>query len=130
MKQCNVCKKAFDNAVYSSHHDISITSLFQTLPGRTTVYFCANCTHIQTVELKNIDNFYDKEYKLLVASDEEDQIYCIRDGEKVFRYDHQVETLVKLLDIPEGARVLDYGCAKATTLKKLIERSSDIAPYL
>jgi SAM-dependent methyltransferase len=65
-----------------------------------------------------------------VDSDEEDQIYCIRNDKKVFRYDHQVDTMVKLLDIPVGACVLDYGCAKATTLKKLIERRADITPYL
>jgi SAM-dependent methyltransferase len=38
--------------------------------------------------------------------------------------------LIKLLDIPEGANVLDYGCAKAATLKKIVELRSDITAYL
>jgi SAM-dependent methyltransferase len=98
--------------------------------GATTVHYCDNCTHIQTTEVDNIDNYYDKYYKLLVESDEEDQIYYIRDREKVFRYDHQVDTLIDLIEIPTNANILDYGCAKATTLKKLVERRSDITPYL
>ena len=67
---------------------------------------------------------------LLVESEDQDQIYSIRDGEKIFRYDHQVSSLLKLVDIPRGARVLDYGCAKATTLKKLAQRRTDITPHV
>lgn len=129
-QHCNVCGLELSDPIYTSKSATSITSLCNLVQGSTTVYYCDTCTHIQTKEVHDIDNYYDKDYKLLVESDEEDQIYCIRDGKKVFRYDHQVDTLVKLLDIPEGARVLDYGCAKATTLKKLIERRGDVTPYL
>lgn len=127
---CNVCGTEISDSIYASKSEVSITSLCNVVTERTAIYYCDTCTHIQTNEVDNIDSYYDKDYKLLVESDEEDQIYCIQDDKKVFRYDHQVDTLVKLLDIPEGARVLDYGCAKATTLKKLIKRRSDIAPYL
>lgn len=127
---CNVCRSELSEPVYASQSETSITSLCNIVNGSTAVYYCDSCSHIQTTEIDDIDGYYDKEYKLLVESDEEDQIYCIRDGEKVFRYDHQVDTLSKLLDIPHGANVLDYGCAKATTLKNLVERRSDITPYL
>lgn len=127
---CNVCGLELSNPVYAPQSETSVTSLCNIVKGSTAVYYCDKCSHIQTTEIDDIDGYYDKDYKLLVESDEEDQIYCIRGGEKIFRYDHQVDTLSKLLDIPHGANVLDYGCAKATTLKKLVERRSDITPHL
>ncbi|MDA8678189.1 class I SAM-dependent methyltransferase [Luminiphilus sp.] len=127
---CNVCGTDLLRPVYKSQFVNSITSLCNVVKGTTAVYFCYDCTHLQTTEVDNIDNYYDKDYQLLVESEEEDQIYCIRDGEKVFRCDHQVVTLADLLNIPEGAKVLDYGCAKGTTLKKLVELRSDITPFL
>ena len=127
---CNICSLEISDPVYASQSKTSITSLCNLVNGSTAVYFCDSCSHIQTTEIDNIDGYYDKDYKLLVESDEEDQIYCIRDGEKVFRYDHQVDTLCELLDIPHGANVLDYGCAKATTIKKLVGRRGDLTPYL
>lgn len=127
---CNVCGSELNDPVYDSKSATSITSLCNVVNESTIVYHCNTCTHIQTKEFDDIDNYYDKDYKLLVESAEEDQIYCIRDSKKVFRYDHQADTLVKLLDIPRAARVLDYGCAKAATMKKLIERRGDVTPYL
>jgi len=115
---------------YESQSATSISSLGAILKGSTSVYHCDTCAHIQTTELDNLTDYYDKNYMLLVESEDQDQIYCIRDGEKVFRYDHQVDSLLKLVDIPLGAHVLDYGCAKASTLKKLAQRRSDITPYV
>ena len=130
IKLCNVCGGELKHPAYESQSATSISSLGAVLKGSTSVYFCDNCTHIQTTELANISDYYDRNYMLLVESEDQDQIYSIRDGEKIFRYDHQVSSLLKLVDIPRGARVLDYGCAKATTLNKLAQRRTDITPHV
>lgn len=127
---CNVCGAALSNPIYSSESESSITSLGKIVPGVTTVYFCDGCMHLQTTEITDIDGYYDSDYELLIESDEQDQIYCVRHGEKTFRYDHQLKTLLKLIDISSGANVLDYGCGKAATLRKLLAYRGDINPYL
>jgi len=80
--------------------------------------------------MENIDEYYENNYKLLTNSEEEDQIYKVVGDEKIFRYDYQAETVLRKLDIPENAHILDYGCAKGSTLKKLAQKKNDIVPYL
>lgn len=129
-EMCNVCGNDFKSPVYESAGDVSITSLNELYPGKTYVYFCEHCGHVQTREIDNIEDFYAFAYKILIASEEEDQIYKVENGEKIFRIDHQMKTLVDKLVIPQNAKVMEYGCAKAATLRKLLSERPDLDPYV
>ncbi|WP_336139700.1 hypothetical protein, partial [Klebsiella pneumoniae] len=75
-------------------------------------------------------SFYDTEYDILVNSEEEDQIYAVENGQKIFRADHQVALFQKKLQLlgglHEGARVVDFGCAKSATMRLLKQQRPDV----
>ena len=130
MSACNVCNTEHSAPVYLSAEDISITSLFEVRAGRTEVFFCANCGQLQTTLLPDLDNYYDKQYRFLSDNEEEDDLYKIVNGEKIFRVPHQIETLLRKVDLPLGARVLDYGCAKGASARLLAEIRPDLQVHL
>ncbi len=130
MDACIICTEPLGAPVYESAKPVSITSLCQVLGGRTRVWHCTNCSHTQTEPLPALEKFYAEDYHILTANEEEDQLYELRNGQKIFRTEHQVATLLEKLDLPSNAQVLDYGCGKASTLKALCGRRDDLVPYV
>ena len=130
MNVCNICNDPLGAPVYESVRPVSITSLCQVLAGPTCVWHCANCGHTQTAPLPALEKFYAEEYHILTTSEEEDQLYSVRDGKKLFRTEHQVDTLLAKVSLPPNARVLDYGCGKAATLKALRNNRDDVVPHV
>ncbi|MBL1210716.1 class I SAM-dependent methyltransferase [Geminocystis sp. GBBB08] len=130
MNQCHVCQSKLDEPIYVSPNPISLTSLCQVYPQKTEVFFCDNCGHLQTKSIDKIDEYYDQNYQILIDTEEEDQLYKIIDGKKIFRVDHQVNVLLDKLTLPPATKVLDYGCAKAATLKKLSQIRTDLIPHV
>lgn len=128
---CNLCEHALGEPIYRSPDDRSITSTGEIRSGCTMVYFCDRCGHLQTTPLADLAGYYDHDYRILIDSEEEDQLYSIeRDGRKVFRVEHQVATLLNGLDLPHGAHVLDFGCAKGAMARRLVERRPDVRIHL
>lgn len=74
--------------------------------------------------------YYESDYRILLSQDDEDQIYEVYDDRIIYRTDHQVATLLNKLDFPPGTRLLDYGCAKASTPKRLLDFRSDLEMHL
>ena len=130
MKSCNVCHGNIDGPVYRSAREVAITSLCEVRNTRIEVLFCRSCGHLQTECLSDLSSYYDQDYKILIDSEDEDQLYAVIDGVKVFRADHQVSTLVRKVKIPDGAKVLDYGCAKSSTLQRLLRLRPDLEPHV
>lgn len=125
---CNVCTSPLGEPVYESAR--SLTSLCDVFPEATRVRVCEKCGHLQTDEIDDADGYYDEDYTILVNSEEEDQVYEVLDGKPCYRTAHQVATLLGKLDISRGARLLDYGCAKSSTVRALIQERTDIKPCL
>ncbi|QVL45625.1 MAG: methyltransferase domain-containing protein [Methylophilaceae bacterium] len=130
MIKCNVCNSSLINKVYDTAGATSITSVCTTVEYPTEVYYCTCCEHIQTLEMPDELSYYDETYNFLAESEEEDQVYIVEDGEIVYRTQHQVTTMLKKLVLPNGSRVLDYGCAKSSTMRELTRRGLSITPYL
>lgn len=107
-----------------------ITSLCDVLPGRTRLDLCTQCGHLFTPPLPDLTEYYRTKYHILVTSEDEDQLYELKDGRPVYRFDHQLDVLEAKVDLPAGAAVLDYGCAKGTTLRRLAERRPGVVPHL
>ena len=128
MDTCNICQSPLGRPVYESSTPVSITSLCQVLEGHTRVRHCPTCDHMQTEPLPALDRFYAEDYHILTASEGEDQLYEVRNGEKIYRTQHQAATLTAKVEIPENAKILDYGCGKAATLKALCAEDPGIEP--
>jgi 2-polyprenyl-3-methyl-5-hydroxy-6-metoxy-1,4-benzoquinol methylase len=119
-----------DSPIFNSVSGRSITSLSHIIEGNTKVYYDPTIGHLQTTEIGDIDKYYDEEYQFFDQSDEDDILYQIIDGKKIFRQQHQVDTLQKKIEFRSGMKILDYGCGKGTVLKRLHEQRSDLMPYL
>jgi len=130
MPFCNLCRQALADPLYVSPTDVSMTSLALPRPGKTRVYFCDACAHVQTEPLPDVERFYESEYRILLDSEEQDQLYAIDAGRKIFRVEHQVKTLLDKLNLPEDATVLDFGCAKGATSKRLIADRPNLHVHL
>ena len=116
---CCICGTQIGNAIYSSGQGRSLTSLCQIHSSPTLVYACRQCGHSQSDPIANIDDYYDSNYDILVESVEEDQIYQVVNGQVIYRTAHQVDTFRKKVLIAPGMNLLDYGCAKSSTIRRL-----------
>lgn len=106
----------------------SITSMSSVLDCETQVFLCEKCLHVQTLSTHDTAKFYDEEYKISLQSDDHDQLYEMVGKKAVYRTEFQADLLLSSINIAQGARLLDYGAAKAGTLKRVIEKRKDIQP--
>lgn len=127
---CNVCDSLLASPIYESADNCSITTMNKLIEGKTQVYLCKTCGHLQTTELPNLTKYYAEEYEINTSSEEEDQLYKVVDGEAVYRADHQASVLLQKSVLKDGQRVLDYGCAKSPTLKKVAGSHPGIKVFL
>ncbi len=127
---CNVCNSVLEKILYKSQSSKSLTSLCTVYEGTVLVYFCTQCGHLQSEEIENIDGYYDKDYDILISSEDEDQIYEVINGLNVYRTSHQVNTLVSKVPVYQNMKILDYGCAKSSTMRELLNLYKDVRPYL
>ncbi|WP_374606439.1 class I SAM-dependent methyltransferase [Thermomonas sp.] len=128
---CNVCRGQLGNVLYRSADGQSLTSLCRVHSSTTEVFACRGCGHLQTHAIENVDAFYDHDYDILVESEEEDQIYEMRDGAPIYRTEHQVQLLRDALgDIATPLLLLDYGCAKSSTVRALCAEQPLFIPHL
>ncbi len=119
MVECNICKERIEDIVYEATAAESITSMCVNADKPTHVYYCKYCTHVQTLEYGSESDYYDNSYNILIDNEEEDQIYEVKNGEPVFRTEHQLKTLMGKVNLKNGMNVLDYGCGKSSTISKL-----------
>lgn len=127
---CNVCHTKLSEPLYEAPSDHALTSLCELRLGRVRVWLCPSCGHLRGEALPDTHDYYESNYRILLDHEDEDQIYSVQDGHILYRTDHQVATLLSKLDVPNGARVLDYGCAKASTPRRLLTSRSDLQMHL
>jgi SAM-dependent methyltransferase len=125
---CNVCGSPIAGPLYRNDGSVSITSLAKPFDGATVVFQCPVCAHVQTPALDEIGSYYDTEYNVRAESEDADDLYALRDGRPVYRSEHQAAEALAKLAPPAGARVLDYGCGKARTLRHMALARPDLRP--
>ena len=130
--KCSVCGASLGKPIYDSDASSSMTSLCEIIPGSTKVYNCQSCSHIQSAEIENISEYYDKQYTILVNSEEEDQIYEVIEDNIIYRSEHQLNTLVNKLELDSkpNTKILDYGCAKGALIRQLKSLQPDLSLHL
>lgn len=127
---CNVCQERIETTLYSGPFNQSLTSLCELQHGKVEVWLCSACGHMCGKALPNTEDYYESQYRIMLDQEDEDQIYEVINDQIVYRTDHQVETLFNKLELPQGARILDYGCAKAMTPKRLMSIRPDLQTHL
>jgi SAM-dependent methyltransferase len=127
---CNICHTSLEQAVYQSHTDKALTSLCEITKGKTQVWSCHHCGHIMTHQLLDAKQYYSEDYKILLSHEDEDQIYEINGDKIVYRTQHQISTLLGKITLKSNARVLDYGCAKATMPRLLLAHQPSLEMHL
>lgn len=127
---CNLTNQIIQNPIFTSKSKLSITSLSTFKEGKIEVYYSKSIGHLITKPIIDTKQFYDIEYKISLNSEDEDQLYEVINNKKIFRTEHQVKVLLSKLTLNEGAKILDYGCAKGAVVKRLIEIRPDLVPYL
>jgi SAM-dependent methyltransferase len=128
--RCSVCDSALDKPLYESESERSLTSLCRIYLASTAVFSCRDCGHLQTQAFADVDTYYDAQYDILIDSEEEDQIYEVHDGMLTYRTEHQVRTLLENVKFEEQVDLLDYGCAKSSTVRALTSTSANVTPHL
>ncbi len=126
--KCNVCEAGLGQPIYESVQ--SLTSLCDVYPEMTRVRICQSCGHLQSDSIQNIEAFYEHEYTILSDSEEEDQIYEVRNGMPVYRTEHQLNTILDKITLSPGTKVLDYGCAKSSMMRVLHKKCDGLDPHL
>ncbi|MBX4862980.1 class I SAM-dependent methyltransferase [Rhizobium sophorae] len=130
MTVCRVCGGKIAEPAYEAPAP-ALTSIMTLLDIHTRVYVCNGCGHAQCDEIPDIETFYDTGYRISLGSEGQDQIFAVKpDGTVIYRTDHQAEIARNLLNLPERAKLLDYGAAKADTLRKIVAKRPDIEPHV
>lgn len=117
--RCRICCSDLGEPVYSAGAP-SITSIATTLDVGASVYVCETCGHAQSPDLPDLATYYDTDYKITMASEGYDHLYDTVDGVQIFRAEHQSRLVRETCAPQAGARILDYGAAKAATLRRLL----------
>jgi SAM-dependent methyltransferase len=130
MLECALTKDILQSPIYHSQGNKSVTSLSEIYQGNTLVYLNPTIGHLQTKELENVEEYYDKQYEIFNQSEEDDVLYTVVNGNKVFRQQHQIETLLSKIEFEDGMKILDYGCAKGTVMKRLLAQKPNVLPHL
>jgi SAM-dependent methyltransferase len=131
VNRCLVCEAPVGAPVFDSMSERAITSLGRLRPGRTRVWWCGDCGHLQTEPLADIAEYYDRDYELLTSSEDEDQVHAIVDGRVVYRTEFQAELILERHGgLSAGAKVLDAGAGKGGTLRHVLTRRPDLDGHL
>lgn len=126
-----MCGAPLGSPVYASPAPVSITSLGQVLPGHTEVHYCKACGHVVTPPLPDLTSYYEQDYRILIESEDEDQLYDLTpNGERTYRADHQLRRLLEKVPLGPGARLVDWGCAKGATFRRLATLRPDLDLFL
>lgn len=129
MTRCRVCGSREINRIYAAEAP-SITSLTTALPVETAVFLCRACGHGQSADLPEIEAFYDTAYRISLDSDEHDQLVTDAAGRPQFRTALQADLVLRILNPQPGERLLDFGAAKASTLKRIVAQRPAIEAFV
>ncbi len=127
---CSVCDNPSVALIYESASTASITSMGEMLEAKTRVWLCDTCGHVMSDPLPDTQQFYADNYRISVGSDDEDQVYEVRGGQVTYRNEHQSTVFNQKVRLEPGSRVLDFGCAKATMMRRLRKDRPDVEIYL
>ena len=131
LSHCLVCSASLGEAMLHIPGPAAVTSLGEIVAAETIVYQCTHCSHVQTAPLDNVLEYYSSGYNIRNDSEDEDDLYELVDGEPVYRSQHQSTVVLQThQQLAPSARVLDYGCAKASSLRYILRSRPDLDGFV
>ncbi|HSX70215.1 MAG TPA: hypothetical protein VLF16_04710, partial [Pseudomonas sp.] len=91
--RCQACEGRELRSLYEMQSGLALTSLGETYVASTRVWVCLECSHLQTEEMEQVEQYYAEQYNILADSEEEDQVYEVRNGKPLYRTQHQLDVL-------------------------------------
>ena len=125
--RCRVCAREIPEPAYREK-TLEFADFSGGLNPEKLLYVCPDCGHGTSPDISDIDGFYDGTYQFQLNDEAEDQLYEVRNGEPFYRFQRQVELVLEHAPPASGTMVLDYGCAKALTLKELLAQRPNVIP--
>lgn len=129
MTACRICSAPFKTPLHHLAPPV-LTSICEVHDRGGDVWFCEQCSHLQTTDLADAPAYYQSHYQFHTHSSDEDRILIAPDGTRVFETEFRAATILDKIDFPQGARVLDFGCGKAATLRHIVKQRPDLEPHL
>ena len=133
---CNVCKNRVDKILNLTQSQ-QVTSLGRLVSGQAAVYRCDFCSHCQTESTINLAEYYANDYKTLMHTMEEDDIYKIVNDQVIWRAEHMARTFIEKIDkllTPSSCNntmsFLDFGTGKGLFPKMVVKFNHSLEPYL
>jgi len=133
---CKVCNSRVDKILSLSQRQ-QVTSLGRLIIGQAAVYRCKSCTHCQTETDINLAEYYAKDYKTLMHTMEEDDVYKIVNDRIIWRAEHMARTFIEKVDTllspsvyNNMIRFLDFGTGKGLFPKTVFNFKPSFDPYL
>jgi hypothetical protein len=116
---CNCCGHEIGEVIYQGSSNESITTMNTCLSGEHRVVLCHACGHCQTFPLNDLKSYYENDYELGRLTEEDDQLYSMNGDGPVYRAQHQAAVLLQKVKIDSRAKVLDFGCGKSLTMRRV-----------
>lgn len=102
-------------------HGQRITSISRIFPDGSKTTFCDNCKHVQTQIEEDEKNYYESNYPISLKHEDDDQVYDVIEGKVLYRNQHQFNILMAKCRLDSSKRIIDFGAAKGTIAKKLVD---------
>jgi SAM-dependent methyltransferase len=128
-RTCQICKNVI-TPLFRPPGATSITSTAKIIDSSIVVSVCNNCAHVQTENNIKVGQYYKDEYRFQTSSVEEDDLYEICGETRIYRSDQQARVVLSKINLDSAMKVLDYGCGKAPTLRKVTNRRPDLTPFV
>ena len=125
---CRICDSS-SNKILELPQSQQVTSLGRLIDGQASIYQCSNCSHCQTETNINLSEYYSSDYKTLMHSADEDDVYKIVNGRPIWRAEHMSTTFIsklkKISNFSASNRInfLDFGTGKGLFPKTVAQKS-------
>ena len=127
---CNSCGHELGEPFYRGCCDESITTMNTHIQGELHVFLCPVCGHCQTLPLNDLKSYYENDYELGRLNEEDDQLYAMSADGPIYRAQHQATVLLRKVKIDSQTKLLDFGCGKSLTMRRVCGLVDNFKPYV
>ena len=125
---CRCCNKKL--VKIATFKKPNITSLSKIINLDKILNKCNYCGLIQSPSRFNLKKYYSENYNLSLQSKDHDFFYKKIKKKIIYKTDVECKIIEKYIKNNKKIKLLDYGCAKADALKKLVKKNKNVFPFL
>ena len=127
---CNSCGHELGEPFYRGCGNESITTMNTYINGGLRVFLCPACGHCQTLPLNDLKSYYENDYEVGRQNEEDDQLYAMSEDGPIYRAQHQAAVLLRKVKIDSQTKVLDFGCGKSLTMRRVCGIINNFKPFV